>query len=138
MSKLKKIILLIFTLYPIVFMIAYFMFMVATTFTIFSSFDEPSSIGGGSMMFTAMPAVFLCFFLSAIISIILTVIYIIMMVKNENIQSDMRIIWVLVILFGGMIAMPIYWHLYIWKDKKINELSNINDVAVLSNTKKRV
>jgi hypothetical protein len=48
-------------------------------------------------------------------SLALTVFYVIHAVKNPRLDSNMRIVWILLFFFGGMIAEPIYWYLQIWR-----------------------
>jgi hypothetical protein len=51
-----------------------------------------------------------------LLSIALAVFYIVHVVKNPRIQQTNRVVWVIVLLFGGVIAMPIYWYLHIWPE----------------------
>ncbi len=41
--------------------------------------------------------------------------YIILAVKNDRFDQTMRIVWVILICMMGMLAMPVYWYLYIWR-----------------------
>jgi hypothetical protein len=36
--------------------------------------------------------------------------------RNDQVEKDKKVLWAVVIFMGNMIAMPIYWYLYIWKD----------------------
>lgn len=56
--------------------------------------------------------------LTIVLSLGLTVLYIVHVVKNTRLDGNMRIIWILLLLFGGMIAGPVYWYLQIWKEPK--------------------
>jgi len=38
--------------------------------------------------------------------------------KNNKVKNDLKAAWVIVLLIGNLIAMPIYWYLYVWKDGK--------------------
>jgi hypothetical protein len=38
--------------------------------------------------------------------------------RNERVNNDKKVLWAVVLFMGGMIAMPIYWYLYIWRDEK--------------------
>lgn len=116
MNKFKKILLAIITMYPIVYFISFMIFIMTTMFSVYSVIEEPSGIGSPDM-FSIVPFIFFFHILTIIISLLLPILYIILALKNERIKSDMRIIWVLIILFGGMIAMPIYWYLYVWKEE---------------------
>jgi hypothetical protein len=46
----------------------------------------------------------------------LLVFYIYNLFKNENVKSDQKVLWALVLFMGNMMAMPIYWYLYIWRE----------------------
>jgi len=35
--------------------------------------------------------------------------------SNEHIESDKRSLWAIVLFFGNVIAMPVYWYINIWK-----------------------
>jgi len=43
--------------------------------------------------------------------------YIILAVKDERHDQTMRIIWVVLFCTAGMFAMPIYWFLYVWRER---------------------
>jgi uncharacterized membrane protein len=47
----------------------------------------------------------------------LVVFYIVNVFKNKRIESDKKALWAVVLFMGGMIAMPVYWYLFIWKDE---------------------
>lgn len=34
---------------------------------------------------------------------------------NPRVRETRKTLWVILLLFGNFIAMPIYWYLYIWK-----------------------
>jgi hypothetical protein len=48
-------------------------------------------------------------------TIVLFVIYLKDVFNNKYIEESKRVLWVLVLFFGNMIAMPIYWYINIWK-----------------------
>jgi hypothetical protein len=48
-------------------------------------------------------------------TIVLLVIYLKDVFKNKYIEESKRVLWVLVLFFGNLIAMPIYWYINIWK-----------------------
>lgn len=43
--------------------------------------------------------------------------YVILAVKDERHDQSMRIIWIVLMCMVGMFAMPIYWFLYVWREK---------------------
>ena len=43
----------------------------------------------------------------------LTAVYVVHAFRNDELASDRRILWVVVLLLGGMIASPVYWWFYL-------------------------
>lgn len=56
-------------------------------------------------------------FLTIILMMGLMPLYIILAVKDERHDQTMRIIWVVLFCTIGMFAMPIYWFLYVWRER---------------------
>lgn len=46
---------------------------------------------------------------------VLMPLYIILAVKNERLDQNMRIIWVVLACTLGYFANPVYWYLYVWR-----------------------
>lgn len=120
MKKSRKVWLGIATIWPIVYM---FLF-IASIFSliIFSGIhdgDPPVAgpHGPGSMLF---PLGFMGLFAVHMVTILgtlaLTVFYIIRVFKTERLDQNMKIMWMLLLFFMGMVAQPVFWYLYIWRD----------------------
>ena len=43
-------------------------------------------------------------------------IFVIDIFRNAKVKQNQKALWAVVIFFGYIIAMPIYWYLYIWKE----------------------
>jgi len=56
-------------------------------------------------------------FLTIILMMGLMPLYVILAVKDERHDQTMRIIWVVLMCMVGMFAMPIYWFLYVWRER---------------------
>ncbi len=111
---MKKVLLGLITIYPFVYLLFFMSFIFSTIFSISGNFNE--EIMGG-----VFPIIFILHFLTIFVIIGLTIFYIIHAIKNESINKDMRLIWILVIFMGNMISMPIYWYIYIWSNGKLNQ-----------------
>jgi energy-coupling factor transporter transmembrane protein EcfT len=111
MSKTTKLLLGGATLLPFLYMI--FFFIVIFSFILFNSQGEASPEPGP-------PALLLLIFplhmLAMMLVFGLTIFYIINVFRNERVEKDKKALWAVVIFLGNMIAMPIYWYLYIWKE----------------------
>lgn len=51
--------------------------------------------------------------------------YIYYIVKTNVIPKSKKTLWAVIVFLGNMIAMPIFWYLYIWKVVKKNDPENI-------------
>jgi hypothetical protein len=76
---------------------------------------------GQSEVPSAFPVGFVFLFGAHFLTIILMMglmpLYIILAVKDERHDQTMRIIWVVLFCTIGMFAMPIYWFLYVWRER---------------------
>jgi Trk-type K+ transport system membrane component len=55
-------------------------------------------------------------FLTIIGSLGLMVYFIFNIFKNERLEQNYKIMWTILLFFAGMLVMPVYWFLYIWRD----------------------
>jgi hypothetical protein len=60
---------------------------------------------------------------TTLLSVGLLVFYIVHIFQTKLLASDQRIMWLLVILFLGPLAMPIYFFKYVWPDELPDELA---------------
>ena len=67
---------------------------------------------------TAMLIIFPLHFLTMVEIIALLVIYIMHVFKTDRVPTDQKALWAVVLFLGNMVAMPIYWFLYIWREPK--------------------
>jgi uncharacterized membrane protein YidH (DUF202 family) len=42
--------------------------------------------------------------------------YVVFLFKTPAIRNDMKALWAVVLFFGGVVAMPVFWYLYVWKE----------------------
>ena len=68
------------------------------------------------------PAWFLLIFALPFATMLLTVglliVYVVDVFKNDRIAPDKKLLWAVALFMGGIIAMPVYWYLYFWRDAK--------------------
>ena len=46
----------------------------------------------------------------------LGVFYMYHLYHNDRIENQLKAFWAVIIFLGNMIAMPVYWYLYVWRD----------------------
>jgi hypothetical protein len=113
MTRKKAITLGIFTVIPFFYIIVFVIFFIGIATSINN--NRPSTI---DMFFIIFPI----HFAVMIDTIVLLVIYIKDVFKNQNIEESKRTLWALVLFFGNLIAMPIYWYTNIWKKIKKEDI----------------
>lgn len=117
MKKITKIALGAVTLWPPVWMVLFFLFMIGLFF-LDNGRKTPAGQHGAPL---AMMLFFGLHFLTILVIFALIAFYLVHLFKHSNIPEDKRVIWLLVILLGGVIGAPVYWYLHIWKAPESNE-----------------
>lgn len=112
MKKLTKIFLGLLTLWPFAYVILFF-------FVIFSTivFAPGTGEAGPPPLIALILPLHL---LTMLLVMALMVFYIVNVFKNNRVDKDKKVLWAVVLFLGTMIAMPIYWYLYIWKDHAVS------------------
>ena len=54
-----------------------------------------------------------CF--TMLVLIALTGIYVFHAFKTDRIAPEQRVLWVVILFFGNMLAFPVYWYLFLWR-----------------------
>ena len=110
MSRGKAIILAIFTAWPFLYM---FIFMCMAFGMMMSGFS------GGDP--SRPPAIIMIIFNLHILTMFeifaLLVVYMTNLFKTDRVPQDKKALWAVVLFLGNMLAMPVYWYLYIWKER---------------------
>jgi len=106
LSSFEKILLGVLTIWPPVYGILFIAFI----FINFIFSDNPS--------FTSFWIVLPLHILTMILCIGLLVFYIAHIIKNIDLKEDRRIIWIILLFICGIIAMIVYWYLYIWRKRE--------------------
>ena len=77
------------------------------------------SFGRAGESATGAPAlfryVFLLHLLTMVLMFALIALYLVHAFRTDLLPSDRRVLWVVVLLFGFVLAAPIYWYFYLWK-----------------------
>jgi hypothetical protein len=118
MSRTAKIILGIISILPLCFLAIYFFFFFSFFFTTMGQGMQQSPELNQAFpqnFMSNMVWLFLLIILTALLSLGLLIYYIVHVVNNNRIDSNERIIWVLVFVFAGIAGFPVYWYMRIWK-----------------------
>ena len=110
MKKPSKLLLGLATLWPFAYMIFFF---VAVFSTILFMPKAGEGDSGFPLLFTI---IFPLHFLTILSMFALTTFYIVNVFRNDRVEKDKKVLWAIVLFMGNMIAMPVYWYLYIWRE----------------------
>jgi hypothetical protein len=103
MNKSAKLLLGAASVWPPIYML---LFMVVAVYSIFSRGSEPPAIWA---------LIIPLHILTILLSIGLMIFYMVNVFRNDRVNKDMKVLWAVVLFMGAIIAMPIYWYLYIWR-----------------------
>ncbi|HJW96315.1 MAG TPA: hypothetical protein VJ901_22085 [Thermoanaerobaculia bacterium] len=91
--------------------VIYFFLFIGFMFFMFASM----STGHANQPFNGFWLIFPIHLLTMILMFVVIAMYVIHAFRTDRIPEDRRVLWVIVLLFGGLIAAPIYWYLYLWR-----------------------
>lgn len=111
-KKSSKILLALATIWPFLYMI---LFMGVAVSSVFLRGNEP-----GLIWAVIIPL----HILTMLWMIGLTVFYMVNVFRNDRVNKDMKVLWAVVLFMGSIVAMPIYWYLYIWRDVTSPSIGN--------------
>jgi hypothetical protein len=104
LSKASKIALLVATFLPALYMVLFF-----------ASFALTSASAAGPKLIFDNFAVFMAVHLAMMLLMIaLITFYIVFLFKTDRVRNDMKAVWAVAIFMGSIVAMPVFWFLYIW------------------------
>lgn len=110
MKQLTKLLLGLVTLWPFAYVILFIVVIAAQFFMPGSGQPGPPSL---------IALIFPLHLLTMLVVMALMVFYIVNVFRNNRVENDKKALWAVVLFMGGMIAMPIYWYLYIWKEDPV-------------------
>ncbi len=112
MSRGKAIALAVFTAWPLLYIVLFICTMFAMMMATLSGPGHSS--GPPAILLIIVPL----HFLTMLEVLVLLVIYIRHVFTTDRVPQDKKALWAVVLFLGNMIAMPIYWYLYIWREQE--------------------
>jgi hypothetical protein len=128
MTKSKKVWLGIATIWPI----CWIFIFIGLMMTLFFSLPNGPGEGGPGALVFLFPLIFILHFLTIMGHLGMTVYFIFNIFKNERVEQNYKIMWTLLLFFAGMLAQPIYWYLYIWRDAPLDAAPTSAGAAYLN------
>ena len=114
LSRPIKIVVGILTAWPVLYIFLFFAFIAGTIFWI-----SRSASGGGHS--SGPPVAFLLLFAAHFATILLMfaliAFYNVFLFKTDRVPQDKKALWAAVLFLGNMLAMPVFFYLYVWPDE---------------------
>lgn len=88
----------------------YFVFFFSFMFFNFATFGRGHNNAPSLDLFLL---IFPLHFLTMLLMFVLTAVYIVHAFRSDELPSDKRTLWVIVLFLGNMIAFPVYWWFYL-------------------------
>jgi hypothetical protein len=116
LSTTQKVVLGMFTILPLV-LLPYIFFQVFHTLLYNLHDVDPEFMDSTSQkeFFFMMIQIMIPSMIISLLSIGLLIFYLIHTAKNNSLNTNERLIWILIFVFAGIIGFPIYWYMQIWK-----------------------
>ena len=114
LTKTAKISLGILTLWPLVYPFLFIAFVIGTMLTTVSGGMRNGPDGA------AFPAAFVVFFIIHLLTILfmfaLMGVYLYILYNSDRVPADKKTLWAVILLFGNMLAMPVFFWIYVWPE----------------------
>jgi hypothetical protein len=120
LKRSTKIMLAVGTFWPVVYIFVFMAFVLGMV--VFSG----GGPGGGDpnlepVFGIAFIIIFVLHMFTIFLSLGLTVFYLVHVIKNEALKSEMKAVWAVLFFFMGIFAQPVYWYLNIWRESPVTE-----------------
>jgi hypothetical protein len=112
LGKGAKVLLGLATAWPLVWML---IFLSAGLYQVFSETSLwPPTLPSGTPRW--MLYVIAVHSLTCVLNLAILATYMIHLFKSDRVSQDKKVFWAVVLLAGNVIAMPVFFYLYVWKD----------------------
>jgi hypothetical protein len=61
-------------------------------------------------------AFFILHMFTVLLAMVLLVLYIVHIGMSGRVPRNRMALWIVLVLLGSMLTMPVYWYLYIWRE----------------------
>jgi hypothetical protein len=114
LSKPTAVLLLIATLLPV----AYLFYFVGTMLAVVIGGPTSDPIPGGMVLLFALHIACM-FWLWGLIAA-----YLVYLFKTDVVPKEQKALWAVVLFLGNMLAMPVFWYLYVWNPLRRRAAAN--------------
>ncbi len=112
MTRPLKLLLGLATLWPVVYLVCFLGFWFFLMMWMVSRSPDESE-----MPFGMMRVFFILHGITIVWILGLLAFYLYHLFQTDRVKNDQKALWAVVLFLGNAIAMPIYWYLYIWRER---------------------
>src|SRR5687768_5537935 len=91
---------------------AYFVFFLSHFMPAFGTMSASSS--PPDQFFQDFNLIFRLHLVMMALIVALMAVYIVHLFRTDRVPSDKKALWAVVLFLGNLLAMPVYWYLYMW------------------------
>ncbi len=113
MSKSIKVLLGIGTIWPLIYMVFFFVFIISSLSSM--PLNGPPDVRAFEDTFSA---IILLHLLTMLLVFGLTIFYMVNVFRNDRVIKEKKTLWAVVLFLGNVLVMPFYWYHYIWSEEK--------------------
>ncbi len=120
MSATGKILSGILAFLPLLLFAGYFVMFFGMVFQVFQDIDLlHNTVDADTEIFLkSFLGILFLILLLGFVSLVKLIYFIVHILNNKKLDSNEKLIWILVGIFAGMFGFPIYWYLKIWKEEE--------------------
>jgi hypothetical protein len=113
LRKPAKIALGFFTFLPLLFLIGGFVFVAYQFISAFVAENPMLPL----LFFSYLGYVIPYFFLFFLLYLGLGIFYLVHVIRNPAMDTEKRVLWIVVLIAFNGISMPVYWYVHLWKEQ---------------------
>lgn len=99
--------LLVPTIYPLIYLLAFFV-----------TFLSERAADGSLPIFGSVENIQRFHLAAMLVGFAVVILYVAHSLRRAEFSSDQRLLWVVLLILGGLFSAPIYWYLFVWRDAR--------------------
>ncbi len=115
-SRPVKVLLGVGSILPLVGYVLFFIFFATRFITLFANISSARNQAEFENLTASFQRFYTLNWILALLLYGLLVLFIVDVFRTERVPQDRRVLWLIVLLVGGFIAMPVYWYLNVWRE----------------------
>jgi hypothetical protein len=104
------------TLWPLAYIVLFFVFVLTMVLSLARA-PAPAPPGPSAWPFAGFLVLMVLHMGTALLIFGLMAFYLLFVFKSDRVAADSKMMWALVIVFGNIVAMPVFFYLHIWPER---------------------